>query len=631
MGIPLSSIPHKVRLCGYGGDQSSIEYREGHRPDKHRRVATIDAIKGRYYSMSSPLPRVTGKLPSVVTNEASDPSLWRGRKVTNREASACYSLTEYMREAADDMADAQLASCLSTTSPLSTLTQYYASVVNLFYAHLEKAPKVGGAPFKFDQLCNADLSFNGKLPKKGDLYIAVVYVGYGSVVKPLSSILPAAKIVTFDIQCKFNPTIQGDYRKFGWYPFIERCGAPAAVIFMPPCSPRSRQHKRGAHYDGEQQPTSLDAVNADQCVDKAIHDIRVISKYNPQLQWLIENPHYTKFTGLASVQPISEAGKFAIIQYKDYDVAFTVKRTICLHNMLFWKPRPLSSRRNHRGVRWNSAAGWNEQRRWAWPEQQVSEIRSGPMINVMTKAMRAKAKEVSAKAAAIATAASMQADKILETSKADPSDMEVEDTPQDIVEGNSSEDSLMTYSHITQDNVLSESNIREIQTRHETIQMWVEVAKLKSKMEKMRKMHDQQEEEEGAVTTTMVRESQANHHAALHSLRKDTRGYVNHMYINEIGILVIANANQEDPIPVISRALGEWMIMLGHGQITTLHMGNRKLHSWLIERCWWFGMHTDITHHCKHCLVCQRMKFRRVPAMVINNSDGGMALERWYA
>ena len=119
------------------------------------------------------------------------------------------------------------------------------------------------------------------------------------------------------------------------------------------------------------------------------------------------------------------------------------------------------------------------------------------MTNVMTKAMRAKAKEMSAKAAAIATAASIQAGKILETSEAGPSDMEVEDTPQDIVEGNSSEDSLMTDSHITLDNVLSESNIREIQTRHGTIQMWIEVAKLKAKMEKM----------EGAVTTKLVREA----------------------------------------------------------------------------------------------------------------------------
>ena len=134
---------------------------------------------------------------------------------------------------------------------------------------------------------------------------------------PMRNVLPGVKIVTFDILAKptCTPTIQGDYLLFDWEVFVRDHGAPIAFVLMPPCGPRSRQHSVGTHYDAAHNPVSPEAVRADSLVDKSLYDVVIIKEHRPELQWLLENPHYTKFTGLLSVQSYITAGKYAIIQY----------------------------------------------------------------------------------------------------------------------------------------------------------------------------------------------------------------------------------------------------------------------------------------------------------------------------
>lgn len=55
------------------------------------------------------------------------------------------------------------------------------------------------------------------------------------------------------------------------------------------------------------------------------------------------------------------------------------------------------------------------------------------------------------------------------------------------------------------------------------------------------------------------------------------------------------------------------MVIRAHDQITTLHLGDHKMYNWLIERCWWYGMRSDVQKHAKSCLTCHRMKFSASP------------------
>ena len=490
----------------------------------------------------------------------------------------------------------------------------------------------------FEVDTNASFKINGPLPSKGDQYIAVVFVGYGSIMNQLSKVLPGVKIVTFDILAKPTclPTIQGDYLLFDWEAFIKIHGAPIAVIMMPPCGPRSRQHPIGTHYDAQHNPVSIDAVRADNLVDKSLYDISVIKKHNPQVQWGMENPHYSKFTGLLSVQPYITSGKYAVIQYKDYDVAFSVKRTIIVHKLLHWKPRPMSNRRNHPGVKWNSV-NWNEQKRWAWPEQLSREValairthmRStivGPLATAMTRSMIDAAKALSAKAASIAMEALK--DAIMSANKAQKVSLSEENADRrqandeckslDAEESSASLDkSRATGSNQTpcdvDSDLLSDCAVREVQRNDENIQLWIKVAELKDVMVTKQIEYERDVLFDESPAFKPVRDAQSAHHNALMALPKGVRGFVDHMFVNEVNVLVIANANREDPIPVINRTLGMSMIIRSHDQISTLHLGARKMYNWLIERCWWYGMNVDIQKHTKSCLTCHRMKFSASP------------------
>jgi hypothetical protein len=497
--------------------------------------------------------------------------------------------------------------------------------------------------------------YNKPMPK-GRMYVAVVYNGFGSIIEPFKTVMPGVMTITFDIKSYDSPTpqvsgvdkqpepdVKGDYLCFCWKEFIIKHGAPIAIVFMPPCGPRSRQHAVGKHYDSQHFPVSDEAINADRCVDKAIFDIAVIKLFNPNLQWLIENPHYSKFTGLPSVRPFMEAGEYSIIQYKDYDPKFTVKRTIILHGLSKWVPRELSDRTNNKGVKpWNSSAGWNAQRRNAWPSELSTDIAvaireslvegQNSLFNVLTKSGAIKAKQASSNAARIAWKAISElfgkyASKVIELLREDP---KVKSTAGSTAEGN---DAVMTDAvddvdtsktgdcakfqsvNVDKENALTFETIKYAQDNDVRIQGWKEVARLKMDVERL--------ENSSPPIESDIRKAQGIHHSAMVSLHKTVRGFVQHMYVNELGLLVIANANKEDPIPVITPELGEVMICLSHDELSTLHLGSRKMKFWLIERCWWFGMLLHITKHSKSCLTCQRMKFSASPGY-------GYQQMRWY-
>jgi hypothetical protein len=160
--------------------------------------------------------------------------------------------------------------------------------------------------------------------------------------------------------------------------------------------------------------------------------------------------------------------------------------------------------------------------------------------------------------------------------------------------------------------------IRKVQAKDENIRCWKSVALLRSKIDDAYKRKDS-----SVAGLTAIRKIEGEYYAIAKSINSQILGYVEHMFIDEGDILVIASANKQDPIPVINRELGEVMIVIAHDAITGLHMGGDKLRAWLIQRCWWYGMWVDIKEHCKTCMVCQRMKFTASPGY------GNMQM-RWY-
>ena len=327
------------------------------------------------------------------------------------EVAEAYTLTSKMKQWATTVTEPEFVATMSATAPLSQLTSIFVSI---FRQCMEDISKVGGARGAVDtditvvKNClngsktkdgvtindlisirmekDRDYKFNlgqnakffrfveSDLPVKGEDYVAIVYSGHASLLPEFKKAMPGVKLVTFDSEKRFEPTILGDYREFYWKEFGEKYGYPIAAVFMPPCGPRSRQHQVGRHYDGNHYPVSIEAVAADQCVEKAMHDIKLLLQLRSNFQFAVENPMYKKFTGLPSIQPFILGGQYAVVQYADYSPEdYTLKRTIIIHNLKFWTPKPITMTRNMPHVRWNST-GWNQEKRWSWPQQLSADI-----------------------------------------------------------------------------------------------------------------------------------------------------------------------------------------------------------------------------------------------------------------
>ena len=170
------------------------------------------------------------------------------------------------------------------------------------------------------------------------------------------------------------------------------------------------------------------------------------------------------------------------------------------------------------------------------------------------------------------------------------------------------------------DGFLSECAIREAQNTDQDLVKWKTIALIKARMEQL-----QQADLNVTANRLELRKLEGKHHALFMKIKKDVRGMVDHMFVDESNILVIASAEKSDPIPVVSRQLGMSVIVHAHDDLTALcHMaGDKKMHAWIIERCWWYGMWTDLKDHASHCVTCQRMKFAASPGY------GFMQL-RWY-
>ena len=660
-----------VSVCSYTGDScNAAAHRHGIRQDKHRALLAFPDRAQLCFSVLAPMPSVKHSIPLVITNPTNDPKFWSYRQCTVDEVCGAYCLTDRMREAATLMTEPEFVSKMSTTTPLLTMIEYYTEASQALVSLWQRQSKAGGRDKAVDVAHTviygalranehdgeqldvimqpmrpvfANISsprqykINGTLPVQGQLWVALMFVGYGSHVQAFKDTMPDVLIVTLDIDPKFKPTIECDYLQFEWQPFIDKHGAPVAIVFTPPCAPRSRQHKVGTHYDHEHRPVSREAMQADDCVHKIVHDVKVVKKTNPDVQWLLENPHYAKFTGLSSIQPLIEQGKSAIIQFGDYDVAFTLKRTICVHELYYWKPRRLLLKRNHQGVKLNESAGWNQQRRWAWPHQlsldiatavrdwvtlknTVAEVVTAPML---TKS-KLKAKSASRSAAKIAIMAASEAYQLSDKATVTPMDADSHaasdssQSPGPMV--TRPVDDLRISGKGQDDGFLSECAIREAQSTDQDLVKWKTIALIKARMEQL-----QQADLNVTANRLELRKLEGKHHALLMKIKKDVRGMVDHMFVDESNILVIASADKSDPIPVVSRQLGMSVIVHAHDDLTAIcHMaGDKKMHAWIIERCWWYGMWTDLKDHASHCVTCQRMKFAASPGY------GFMQL-RWY-
>ena len=141
------------------------------------------------------------------------------------------------------------------------------------------------------------------------------------------------------------------------------------------------------------------------------------------------------------------------------------------------------------------------------------------------------------------------------------------------------------------DRFLSECAIREAQSTDQDLVKWKTIALIKTRIEQLQQAYLN-------VTTNRIemRKLEGKHHALFMLIKKDVRGMVEHMFIDEADILVIASADRSDSIPVVSRQLGMSVIVHAHDDLTALcHMaGDKKMHAWIIERCWWYGMWTGL-------------------------------------
>ena len=329
-----------VSVCSYTGDsRNAAAHRHGIRQDKHRALLAFPDRAQLCFSVLAPMPSVKHSIPLVITIPTNDPKFWSYRQCTVDEVCGAYCLTDRMREAATLMTEPEFVSKMSTTTPLFTMIEYYTEASQALVSLWQRQSKAGGRDKAVDVAHTviygalranehngeqldvimqpmrpvfANISsprqykINGTLPVQGQLWVALMFVGYGSHVQAFKDTMPDVLIVTLDIDPKFKPTIECDYLQFEWQPFIDKHGAPVAIVFTPPCAPRSRQHKVGTHYDHEHRPVSREAMQADDCVHKIVHDVKVVKKTNPDVQWLLENPHYAKFTGLSSIHPLIE-------------------------------------------------------------------------------------------------------------------------------------------------------------------------------------------------------------------------------------------------------------------------------------------------------------------------------------
>ena len=109
------------------------------------------------------------------------------------------------------------------------------------------------------------------------------------------------------------------------------------------------------------------------------------------------------------------------------------------------------------------------------------------------------------------------------------------------------------------------------------------------------------------------RAASESYRKAIAAMGKRLAGYAQSTFREDDGILRFADANRQVPVPIITKELGQKAILMSHGAMSTVHIGNTRAQAFIRLRFWWIGMRHDITHHVKHCLQCQRCKFEASP------------------
>ena len=635
-----------VRLIGGTRDGPFGQYTWNQRRqigelDKHMQLVVSPTCS--VFSPLYPMPPVHNSLPHMMVNPSSKPEEWMYRTMTVEEVANAYSLTASMKEWASKVFEPEFVSVISATAPLNLMTHVFASI---YLRMQEDISKAGGERGAVDtDVTEIKECFNGsvmdgievndlisvgmdddrsyhfglnnnarmfefkesELPAKGEVYVAIVFSGYASLLPEFKKAMPEVKMITFDTVRRFDPTVLGDYLEFDWKEFGDQYGYPKAAVFMPPCGARSRQHPIGKHYNVRHQPVSDEAVKADQCVAKAMHDIELLMEVVPNFQFAVENPMYKKFTGLPSIQPFISRNQFTVLQYADYDPdKYTLKRTIFIHNLKFWIPKKIEMKRNKPNVKWNSV-GWNQERRWSWPQplskdiaESIAKALSFHSTNAGSLVFALCPREC-VRRASIATMAPV----------VDPNAQ-----ARTLLEGVDMDESEGVE---TQAEVLDPYRIIQEQQTDETLKTWRKVAELKNQVTELRNNVP-----EGQVTTPELSEKEGAYNTAFKALRdKAVQGKVSHMFIDEQGVLVIAGSNRQNPIPVVTAETGAKMIELGHDSLVGMHTGSRKLGVWLIQRCWWPSIAKDMKEHIRYCVWCQKMKFSASPGY-------GFQQMRWW-
>lgn len=661
-GAPIAAFARgrAIQRCYYSQDRSRGQVQFSDRMERDRVLAVIsggneealerssaDQCSAECFSILNPMPLRGARRPVVVTNPRSNPRLWKVRCVTDTEVANALSLNELMKCDLQDMTELRLATTLHTVAPLATIASYYAEVVSNIRSLGWSSSKTEGSmratdvasviiqgsideqegiihvkvplPIPQNQSQTTQTQLHRRFwlemhkspPKKGESWIAVMYIGKSNLMQELCALRPYIKIISFD--ARSHPGTKGDYDTKDWETTLAVWGAPVAIIGMPPSKVKCDSDSVSNHYDLDNTALTTEAIQENSRVAFLVKDIRTAQQLRPDLKWLIVHPYSKKYLAQEAIGDLVLRERCDTVQFADYNRDFSQKPYVCLHNLRDWHPKKSQgsySKRKHKKLQRKH----QDETSVVWPTTLVSELivafeKKPVMVSAITKSQTKKMREAARNAAAVALKAVSELTGILQKLKKSDKQSYADG------KGKGQHDKRSEDVGISAKVGLTHDIIRKVQARNENIRSWRSIALLQAKVRRAYK----------SVPTDLetINGSEGEYYKAFKAIPRQIQGYVEHMFIDEADILVIANANRQDPIPVIDRQLGELMIVVAHDSITGMHMGSDKLRSWLIERCWWYGMWVDVKEHCKFCLMCQRMKFSASPGY------GNMQM-RWY-
>ena len=608
---------------------------------------------GVLQSVQYPIMQIGDALPLLVVNSTAPLDQWKYRRLTVQELLEACGVPDAIRPVLLTM---HLQFILSTCSQA-----VHPNILDSVFATAKLVSKVGGvrethADCVNTSFCNLSHIRTDDGVSTSDLVLPVAIPPTGKVKrkrnhKPDSS---NSSPVMYEFFCG-TATLATVFEAYGWkvvtvdlngdlagptskHPMVERDildlgeseikamfkshGLPKYIHFAPPCSARSREHRRNVHYtqsQGRYIPRSTLARLADACVAKTFAIIDVAKELNSDVLFTIESPIYRSFQQLPRVSDLVASGDVNYLNLNDYDYFnFSQKPSCWINNVSEWKSKP---RRMLPNCSNNQFGRHNSRQRNSYPQQLceevckavVAQLEVATVAPMVTKSQHKKAQaEAAAKAKASDGVDAGDGDDEPDKDSVHDSDMDETDN------GDSSNlDSDIEGRQPTDENeyYVSLEQVREAQSSDPVLKKYRVIAEAKQLVTKWKA---KQSEELGSDLSKEIAEAQAEYHLQWSKLVKDkvARGQSMHMYIEEDvhgGVVVFGMANKHWPVPVINSELGKKVIDQAHESLLNLHLGSRKMLSWIRERYWWSSMHSDIAIHTKTCKVCQKMKFASSP------------------